>query len=286
MMTDPHSPSPAPHGGAAPAQATPLDAASLAHPLAAVRAGHPLVQCITNVVTVNFVANALLAVGAAPAMVDFPGEADLCARAASALLINLGTPREESIVAMREAAAAAHAAGTPWVLDPVAAGFLPKRTRIAIELLELAPTIVRGNASEIIALAGAGRGGRGVDSTASSDSAVDAAVHIAARTGGAVAVSGATDIITDRIATVRLRNGHPWLTQVTGGGCALGAVMAAFAGVRVRPLVAAAAATAAYTIAAELAAAESRGPGSFAVALIDQLSAIAPATIEQRVVLG
>ncbi|MFE7398069.1 hydroxyethylthiazole kinase, partial [Streptomyces sp. NPDC057557] len=112
-----------------------------------------------------FTANVLLALGASPAMVDLPEEAGPFARIASGVLVNLGTPHAEQRSAMIEAARAAASAGTPWVLDPVAVGALPVRTALARELLELRPTVIRGNASEIIALAGAGGGGRGVDSS-------------------------------------------------------------------------------------------------------------------------
>ncbi|MGH8147857.1 MAG: hydroxyethylthiazole kinase [Rhodanobacteraceae bacterium] len=251
----------------------------------ALREHHPLVQCITNVVTVNFVANVLLAVGATPAMVDIPDEAGAFARVASGLLINLGTPHVEQRTAMLEAAAAAHANGTPWVLDPVAVGSLPVRTQLAHALLDYCPTIIRGNASEIIALAGAGQGGRGVDSNDDPAQAVDAARRLAVTTGGAVAVSGPTDIIVDAQQTLRMHNGHAYLTRITGGGCALGAVMAACAGLHPSPLLAAAGATALYTIAAEQAAVDVRGPGSFAVALLDRLSNIIPDEVARAIVL-
>ena len=124
--------------------------------LAEVRSNGPLVQCITNNVVANFTANALLALGAAPAMVDITGEAGPFASVADGVLINLGTPAAEQREAMREAAARAHRAGTPWVLDPVAIGALPVRTDVAIDLVRSRPPAVRGNASEILALAGAG----------------------------------------------------------------------------------------------------------------------------------
>ena len=120
----------------------------------AVRRHAPLVSCITNAVVTNITANVLLSLGAAPAMVDITGEAGPFARVASALLINLGTPQPEQRAAAREAAAAAHDAGTPWVLDPVAIGVLAHRTALAHELLGRGPGAVRGNASEILALAG------------------------------------------------------------------------------------------------------------------------------------
>src|SRR5690625_2605964 len=264
----------------------PVSAVELAGLLRALRECSPLVQCITNSVVMNFTANVLLAAGAAPAMVDIPEEAGAFASIASGLLINLGTPYAQQVAAMPEAAAAANEAGTPWVLDPVAVGVLPVRTKAAGELLLKRPTIIRGNASEIIALAGAGTGGRGVDATDNPAAALETARELARTTGGAVAISGATDIVTNGADTVRIANGHPHLTRVTGGGCALGALMAAFASLGASPLAAASAATALYTVAAERAADQVAGPGSFAVALLDQLFTITPETLAHRVAIA
>ncbi|WP_104169176.1 hydroxyethylthiazole kinase [Cryobacterium sp. M23] len=250
-----------------------------------VRSHPPLVQCLTNSVVVNFTANVLLSLGAAPAMVDLPGEADAFARIASGLLVNLGTPTAEQRDAMVEAVTAANDAGTPWVLDPVAVGFLPVRTPLAFALRDLRPTVVRGNASEIIALAGAGSGGRGVDSSDEVDAALAAAYALAGMTGGVIAVSGPVDIITDGRELVRIDNGHPLLTRVTGGGCALGAVMAAFAAVDADRFVTTVAAATVYTVAAELAAESAAGSGSFAVAFVDALSTVNARDIARRAVL-
>ncbi|MBG6185209.1 hydroxyethylthiazole kinase [Arthrobacter sp. CAN_A214] len=239
------------------------------------RVRSPLVQCITNAVVTNFTANVLLSVGAAPAMVDIPEEAGQFASVASGVLINLGTPRHEQRAAMLEAAAAANAAETPWVLDPVAIGSLTVRTELAHQLVGLRPRIIRGNASEILALAGVGTGGRGVDSTNNPLDALEAARHLAASFSSTVAVSGAVDLLVgpDGEAT-GMANGHSLLTRVTGGGCALGAVMAAFASLTDDPLLAATAATGVYTLAAEQAAARAQGPGSFAVEFLDRLAGI------------
>lgn len=254
--------------------------------LAGLRDETPLVQSITNAVVTNFTANVLLAIGAAPAMVDIPGEAGPFARRASGLLVNLGTPQGESREAMREAVHAAVSAGTPWVLDPVAIGALPVRTRLAYELVELRPTVIRGNASEIIALAKLGNGGRGVDATDSAESAVNAAQQIARKHGSIIAISGATDVITDGVSVVRVGNGHPLLTKVTGGGCALGSVMAACASLDGDRFATTVAATVLYTIAAELAAADAEGPGGFAVAFLDRLASLDPATVLERAAIG
>lgn len=265
------------------ALAAPIDATALGDALAALRAAPPLVQCLTNVVVSQWTANVLLAVGAAPAMVDNPHEAGGFASISSAVLVNLGTPFDDTAAAMFAAVASAGEAGVPWVLDPVAAGVMKWRTTLAHDLISAnAPSIIRGNASEILALAG-GAGGKGVDSVHAAEDAVEAAKSLARQLGTVVAVSGAIDHLTDGDRVLRLENGHPLMTQVTGVGCALGALMAAFAGVVKDPLLAAAAATAVLTVAADEAASHSRGPGSFAVGLLDELSTLTAHHVIERV---
>ncbi|TKJ27425.1 hydroxyethylthiazole kinase [Blastococcus sp. CCUG 61487] len=237
-------------------------------------AAAPLVHCLTNTVTQTLMANALLAVGAAPAMVDEPLEAEGFAAVASAVLVNLGTVNERTAVAMRLAARSASAAGTPWVLDPVAVGGLAFRTDLATELLDARPAVVRGNASEIMALAGAGAGGRGVDSAAAAEDALDAATALAARTGGVVAVSGETDLVTDGSRTVRIGGGSALLTRTTGAGCALGALVAAYLGAGGDALTGAVAAHAHVALAAEAAARVAAGPGTFAPLWLDALDRV------------
>ncbi|WP_309129113.1 hydroxyethylthiazole kinase [Microbacterium sp.] len=259
-------------------------AAVAADLLGRLREAPPLTHCITNTVVTGFTANVLLAIGAAPAMVDIAGEARLFAAAASGLLVNLGTPTPEQRAAATEAVAGADAAGTPWVLDPVAIGVLPVRTALAYDLLAQRPPAIRGNASEILALAGLSSGGRGVDATDAPEAALGAAADLASTWGSVVAVSGAVDLITDGESVVRIANGDPLLTRVTGGGCALGAVMAAFLGAArdsetVTHLDAVSSATLVYTLAAEHASATASGPGTFAVALLDALADIEPAEI-------
>ncbi|MER7447020.1 hydroxyethylthiazole kinase [Microbacterium sp. NPDC097977] len=258
-------------------------AASAAQLLSALRGSPPLTHCITNTVVTGFTANVLLALGAAPAMVDIVDEAGLFAGVASGTLINLGTPTPEQRAASLEAVAGAVAAGTPWVLDPVAIGSLPVRTALAHDLVVSRPTAIRGNASEILALAGLTAGGRGVDATDTTDAASDAALALAARHGSVVAVSGPVDLITDGRRIVRIANGDELLTRVTGGGCALGALMAAFLGtartVGIDPLTAVASASLVYTVAAERAATRASGPGSFAVELLDALASVGPRDI-------
>lgn len=256
------------------------DPRDVAGALVALRSSTPLVHCLTNAVVMPWTANGLLALGASPAMVDVPGEAGPFARVASGVLVNLGTPHREQREAMLEAVTAAGEVGTRWVLDPVAVGPLPVRTALATDLLEHRPAVVKGNASEVMALAGLGAGGRGTDSAAGVDDAVPAARDLAARTGGVVVVTGPVDLVTDGRDDVRVGGGSPLLAQVTGGGCLLGAVVAAFLADS-PPLVAAVAACATYAVAAERAAEGATGPGGFAVGMLDALAALGPADLER-----
>lgn len=251
--------------------------------LVGIAARPPLVHCLTNIVVAGFTANVLLAIGASPAMVENSEEAAPFAAVAGAVLVNLGTLSNERAQAMRLAAASAHEHGVPWVLDPVAVGALTHRTGLALELLASGPTVIRGNGSEIQALAAAAGvtlagdrvAGRGVDSLASSDQAVDAASALAAERACVVAVSGATDYITDGTRTVAVGGGDAMMTKVTGMGCALGAVMAAALAVGDDPLSDAGGASAIFAAAGEQAAAGAAGPGSLAVAFLDRLGALA-----------
>jgi len=234
----------------------------------------PLVHCLTNVVAAGFTANALLAAGAAPAMADAVDDADGLARGAGAVLVNLGTVTKESYEGMRAAVAAVGESGGRWVLDPVAAGALPWRATLATDLIKLsAPTVIRGNPSEVLALTGRA-GGRGVDSSAAPDDAIEAARGLAQEHAAVVAVSGTVDLLTDGERVVRVANGHALMTKVTGVGCALGALVAGFTAVVDDPLVASVSATVLLTLAGEGAAARADRPGSFAVAILDELDAV------------
>lgn len=240
--------------------------------LGELRTRGPLVHCMTNIVVAGFTANVLLAVGASPAMVENSEESAEFAQVADAVLVNLGTLSPDKVTAMRAAVAAAGRAGTPWVLDPVAVGALGYRTRFAAELVTGGPAVVRGNASEILSLAGAaGSQGRGVDSTTTSGEALERAAGLARRAGTTVAVSGAVDYLSDGTTVLEVHSGHAMMTRVTGVGCALGALVAACCAVESSPLVAAGAATTILTVAAEVAVTTSHGPGSFAVSLLDAL---------------
>ncbi|MGY1841590.1 MULTISPECIES: hydroxyethylthiazole kinase [unclassified Modestobacter] len=251
-----------------------MDATDLRTAREALRDTAPLVHCLTNTVVQTITANALLAVGAAPAMVDDPAEASEFAAVASGVLVNVGTVSQRTADAMRLAARAAGEAGTPWVLDPVAVGGLGFRTALAADLVELRPTVIRGNASEVLALAGAGAGGRGVDSTADPDDALEAAASLARRTGGVVAVSGPVDVVTDGERTLRIGGGSVLLTRTTGAGCALGALTAAYVAATGDPVLGTVAAHAHVALAAEVAADLADGPGTFAPQWLDALDAL------------
>jgi hydroxyethylthiazole kinase len=160
------------------------------------------------------------------------------------------------------------------------------RTSLAREFVAAGPTVIRGNASEILALAGASMGGRGVESTDSVEAAAVAAGKLARISGSVVAVSGEADLITDGVRTVHVHGGSAMLTRITGGGCALGAICAAFLSTGEDTLVAAVAAHAFYSAAAERAADGAAGPGTFAPLFLDALAAISPAELAAAAVLS
>ncbi|KAK46076.1 hydroxyethylthiazole kinase [Caballeronia jiangsuensis] len=252
-----------------------------------VRERAPLVHCLTNLVVTNFTANVLLAIGAAPAMVVAREEVGEFAPIANALSVNLGTLDVPQSRAIRAAVEAANGAGKPWVLDPVAVGPLSFRTEFALDLLDSKPAVIRGNASEIISLSGGAASGRGVDSTAATDAALDAAQVLALKTQAVVAVTGQIDYVTDGRRVIALSNGSPLMTRVTGVGCALSATVAAFVGTasdRDEFWAATVAAIAYSTIAGELAARDAALPGSFAVAYLDRLASLDAEAFEKTLV--
>ena len=243
-------------------------AAAVLNPL---RARSPLIHCMTNDVVQTFTANVLLALGASPAMVIESDEAAQFAALADALLINIGTLTRERAQAMQAAIDSANRNATPWTLDPVAVGALGFRTGFAREIIAQGPAAIRGNASEILALVEGHGGGRGVDSIASADAALDAARLLAERSGAVVAVTGERDYVTDGVRTLAVEGGDPLMTRVVGTGCALSAVVAACVALPGERLVNVAAACWLMKTAGSRAVAQSRGPGSFTPAFLDAL---------------
>lgn len=236
-----------------------------------VRRARPLVHCLTNDVVQALTANVLLAVGASPAMVVAAEEAAHFAAAADSLLVNVGTVHRQSAESMFLAADAALRHGRPWVLDPVAVGISPYRAGVVDKLLDSRPGVIRGNAAEILFLAGQSSSARGADSLESSLDALNAARALARNRQCVVAVTGERDFVTNGSTTFVLNGGHPNLTLVTGVGCSLSAMVAAFATCPGDLTEAVAAACLMMKKAGEKAAAHA-GLGSFASALLDYLS--------------
>lgn len=247
--------------------------------LDALRAKRPLVQCMTNNVVTNFTANALLALGASPVMLEDMGEASQFTKIADALLVNVGTITKPQSDAMRAAVSHANMGSRPWVLDPVGVGDLPLRTFTVKELMRRFPAMIRGNASEISFLVTNQCSAHGVDATVSSESVAQHASRLAGVTRSAVLVTGEIDYIAAEGAPlVSVANGSPLMTRVTGVGCAQGAIGAAFLGVLGAKArwESALATSLVVAIAGELAAGKSKGPGSFVPAFVDVLDALKP----------
>jgi hydroxyethylthiazole kinase len=251
--------------------------------IAKIRAQAPLVHNITNYVVMNTTANALLAIGASPVMAHAVEEVEEMAGFAAALVLNIGTLSQPWVDAMMKAGLVARRRGIPIVLDPVGAGATRLRTDVCMRLLrELTPTIVRGNASEIRALAGADHATKGVDSTHASDAALEAAQALSLAYGSVVSVSGATDLIVHGSSLARVKNGVPLMTRVTGTGCTASALTGAFAAVGSSPFHAAAYAMCTLGIAGELAAEKCAGPGSLQMHLTDALHLLRKEDVQAR----
>ena len=232
----------------------------------------PLIHCITNNVVQNFTANVLLAIGASPAMVVAEQEVEDFVVIASGLLINIGTIDSHSAKSMLLAAAKANQTQTPWVLDPVAVGSaLRYRTDIAKQLLSFKPTVIRANASEILALSGLQSSSKGPDWLDSSDFALNAATQLAEKYQTIVAITGKVDYVTDGKQVYSITGGDIALTSVTGTGCSLSAMVAAFIATSKDHLAVTAAACFMMKKAGELAN-KRQGLGTFAISIIDQLS--------------
>ncbi len=239
------------------------------------RQKRPLVHNITNFVVMNFTANALLALGASPVMAHAAEEVEEMASLSGALVINIGTLSGPWVDAMALASRAAVEHSVPIVLDPVGAGATRFRTETARRLLEEFPVaVLRGNGSEVLALAGAGGQTRGVDSVHGADDAHAAAVDLARKFGTVAAVTGVEDFVTDGERSIRIANGHPLMGRITGTGCTASAIAGAFCAVEPDSLIAAASALTVLGIAGELAARSNPRPGTFQYLLLDGLDEI------------
>ncbi len=249
-----------------------LNKENLIKDIEAIRTNSPLVHNITNYVVMNNTANALLSLGASPVMAHAIEEVADMVSFAGALVINIGTLSEKWIDAMRIAMKAAKSKNIPIVFDPVGAGATNYRTSTCLSLLEdNHPTIIRGNASEIMALVNAGQKTKGVDSTNTTDDALESAKLLAQRFDCVVSISGEIDYITDGETVNIVKNGTSLLTKVTGMGCTATAITGAFASVNKNYLEAATNAMALMGIAGEVAEKSSNGPGSLQINFLDTL---------------
>ena len=250
-----------------------------------VRSKKPLAPSITNTVTINFVANAQIAVGGSAAMVYLPDEGELVSEVGSAVYINAGTMFPVYEETLPRTAKRLFELKKNWVLDPVGIGIGSLRTKLLTGFKDFPPSIVRGNASEIIALAklwgiggaSSSNGPKGVDTVDSVTDAENAAKALAqyinkkrSGLGGAVAVSGIEDFVTDGETSVYCKGGSHFMEKITGSGCSLGGVCAVYAGVA-SPFVAALTATQIYNLAGKRAESKVTAPGSFQVQFLDEL---------------
>ncbi len=258
-----------------------------------VRGRAPLIHCITNYVTVNDCANVLLACGASPVMSDDPDEVEEITSIADGLTINIGTLNRHTVPSMLLAGRRANALGHPVLLDPVGAGASKLRTETAEKLLDAVRfAAIRGNVSEIRALAQGAHGTRGVDAGASDgtgeaelDDVLDLAGAFAKKVGAVVAVTGATDVVTDGTRACVIRNGHALMSRVTGAGCMLSAMTAAYLAANPEaPFEAVCAAVIAMGVCGELAFARMSGPdgsASYRAYLIDAIYNLTPRQLEE-----
>lgn len=253
--------------------------------LEAVRKNNPLAPSITNTVTINLVANIQLACGGSAAMVYLADEGEMMAKISKSMYINMGTQFTCYPETLPRTAKACAENGNAWVLDPVGIGIGAQRENILKQFKEFKPKIIRANASEVIALASLWNlteqkenSVRGVDSTDEVLSAKDAAVALAKYTGGAVAVSGKADLVTDGTTSVLCHGGSAFLPMITGAGCSLGGVCAVYGNVT-SPFIAALTATLLYNEASVKAEKISKGPGTFQSNFIDQLYLVSSAGI-------
>lgn len=248
--------------------------------LIALRDQNPLVHCMTNYVAMNFAANVVLAAGASPAMVHAKEEIADFTPICAALTINIGTLSAPWLASMMVAASIAHTRNIPWVLDPVAHFISSYRKRAAQDLLALRPTIIRGNASEILALAGEAGAGKGVDSGDSVTAAQGAARALATDFGVVIAITGPVDFVTDGTQEAQVSGGAPIMTQVTAMGCSQTALMGAYAATG-PAFEAALAGLAHFKVAGSAAAKQAEGPGSFQMHFLDALAATQPEDFAQ-----
>lgn len=238
--------------------------------LSTLREMRPMVLCLTNSVTIEFVANSLLAVGATPIMSACKEELLQLLKLSQALYINIGTLDSSFARYSSQLAKAAGELGVPVILDPVGSGASIERTECARSLLKNT-SILKANASEVRSLAGELGETRGVDSLHTVNEALESAVSLAQQSHCVVAVTGKKDLITDGENTAWVSFGSPIMTRVTGMGCVLGALVAAFSAVMPSRYQAALLATNYMGLSGQLTGLVASSPGTFRQLFIDTL---------------
>ena len=258
-----------------------MDISEIASIIDKTRQVNPLVHHITNYVTVNDCANITLAIGASPVMADEIDEVEEIISIASSLVINIGTLNKRTIESMFMAAKTANIKGIPIILDPVGAGATKLRTETALKLIDqFKISVIRGNASEIKVICKRQGFTRGVDATdgGSIEETKEVASILAAKTGAVVAVTGATDIITDSNQIGLVSNGHPSMSKVTGTGCMCTSVIGSVCGAEKDMFAATVAGVVAMGIAGEMAyeklSEPKLGNSTYRSLIIDEIAAM------------
>ncbi|GGN10816.1 hydroxyethylthiazole kinase [Halarchaeum nitratireducens] len=252
---------------------------TIADCLGTIRDEQPLINCVTNAVTVNDVANVALHWGGLPVMSDDAREVGDMVAGAQGCLLNMGTVSEAGEAAMMTAGRAANEHGVPLVIDPVGVGATPTRDRVADALVtDLDPAVVKGNYGEITALAGDDADVRGVESVGEYADVAETAVALARDTDAVVVASGETDVVATADAAYEVAAGNAMLGRIVGTGCMLGVTLATFAAALDDAETAALAGALSFGVAGEVAAegafGDYEGPASYRVAFMDAVAGL------------
>lgn len=240
-----------------------------------IQKNNPLILNLTNQVTMGWIANGLLSLGSSPIMTEAHQELEDLIRISNAVVINIGTLTDVFLTRCETACDIANRLNKPLIFDPVGAGASSYRTKACLNFIErFRFTAIRGNASEIMALAGAAAQTKGVDSSEATENALESALTLAEKYQTTIAVSGKIDLIVSKGQTELIERGSALMPKVTGSGCLLTAVVAAFHTVCDASLKATTSAMLFYSVCGELAAKKSQGPGSFQTHFIDALSCL------------
>lgn len=263
-----------------------IDSQSVWSDVQAIKKNFPLVHNITNYVVMEWTANCLLAIGAAPAMAHALEEVQEMALLANSLVLNIGTLSSPWLQSMIAALSVANTKRIPVILDPVGVGATPFRLAAVRAILnEGTVDVIRGNASEIVSLCGKHGASKGAESLVEASKCLHEAKQVATQHQCVVWMSGKSDVITDGSTHFRVHNGHYLMSKVTGMGCTASAVTASFLSVNVNRLQACVHAALFMGIAGEIAAKKGGGPGSFKLAFIDTLYNMSEQEIKDRMYL-